>query len=208
MSAPAGWYHDATGVVRWWDGYRWGAAAPAATGPVTPPQVAPGTRTNTVWIWLVVLLPLAQLLLLIPTFADLQRTMTDMFASIPLDGSQADPQAVFTAEMAIFTSPWYVIVSLLGWAIYGLSVWFAYLDRRELSRRGFVRPFHWAWMFLSGWVYVIGRTVVIGRRGGRGAAPLWVFIAIQVVTFIVVMVWTVSLMQSIMSGVMTSIPTS
>jgi uncharacterized RDD family membrane protein YckC len=39
-SMPAGWYPDpfsTTGYVRWWDGERWGASAPA---PVAPPAPA------------------------------------------------------------------------------------------------------------------------------------------------------------------------
>ena len=60
---------------------------------------------------------------------------------------------------------------------------------RELAARGFVRPFPWAWTFLSSLVYVIGRHVVIRRRGGRILAPLVVTIAIQVAILLAASVW-------------------
>ncbi|KTR73670.1 hypothetical protein NS234_19740, partial [Microbacterium oxydans] len=63
------------------------------------------------------------------------------------------------------------------------------LGARGLAARGFVRPFPWAWTFLSSLVYVIGRHVVIRRRGGRTLAPLVVTIAIQVAMLLAASVW-------------------
>ena len=57
-----------------------------------------------------------------------------------------------------------------------MSAWFAYLDWRELGRRGVPKPFHFAWVFLSSGVYPIGRSVVVRRRTGKGIAPMWVAI--------------------------------
>ncbi|WP_368259272.1 DUF2510 domain-containing protein [Blautia wexlerae] len=47
--APAGWYHDPAGTLRWWDGQTWGVAAPPPTPPLAPKQVGidqagPGTE--------------------------------------------------------------------------------------------------------------------------------------------------------------------
>ena len=40
--APAGWYPDANGQQRWWDGAHWGAVAPAVA-PATPVGTDPRT---------------------------------------------------------------------------------------------------------------------------------------------------------------------
>ena len=64
-TAPAGWYPDPGGApsLRWWDGGRWTerlapAAAPLGE-PATPARVPDGAAVDTVWIWLVVFLPIA-----------------------------------------------------------------------------------------------------------------------------------------------------
>src|SRR5690606_35683868 len=80
-------------------------------------------------------------------------------------------------------SPGYLLSTVGGWVVYGLCVWFAYLDWRELGRRGVPRPFHWAWTFLSSVVYGIGRSVVVRKRTGHGISPMWVTIATLVVSF-------------------------
>src|SRR5690349_17509617 len=35
LSPPPGWYPDAYGVTRWWDGHQWGAAATPVPAPTT-----------------------------------------------------------------------------------------------------------------------------------------------------------------------------
>ncbi|WP_350353052.1 hypothetical protein ABS642_08965 [Microbacterium sp. A8/3-1] len=55
---------------------------------------------------------------------------------------------------------------------------------------------------LSPLVYVIGRHAVIRRRGGKGAAPLIVTIAIQVAVFIATMVWTVALVLQVTAAIL------
>lgn len=211
MSAPAGWYPDSTGTQRWWDGTQWTAATAAPANfavPGQPAHVAGGTSTNTVWVWVIVLLPLVSI---IPTFvylAYVQQAMMDLLHVIPLDGSDIDPQVMIGMQMGLIFNPWYLVLLLVGFATYGVSAWFAYLDARELERRGFTRPFHWAWTFLSVLVYVIGRTVVLRRHGGRGAAPLIVLIATQVVLCIAIFVWVGVTMTQFMDAVYWMIATS
>jgi hypothetical protein len=65
---------------------------------------------------------------------------------------------------------------------------FAVLDRRELLRRGVRDPFRSSWAILSGIIYVIGRAVVVRRRIGRGLAPMWVFLALVVLSLIATLV--------------------
>lgn len=209
-----GWYPDpaGSGGQRWWDGIGWTehvapAAAPAA--PVAPaaavPSAAPiasagpapyqpygtpvhrvpdGTPTGTVWIWLVVLLPLVPLVALF--FWDVRGY---------LEASMANP---YGGTTAIFLDPGYLALMVLGWVTYGLSVWFSYLDYAALGKLGYARRFHWAWTFLSALVYVIGRSVFVRREaGGRGMAPLWVVIAVNATSFVVVMIWTVWLIAQV-----------
>ena len=75
---------------------------------------------------------------------------------------------------------------------YGLSivllaaqVLLAVSDQRALRRLGIVRPFPWGWAFLNP-VYLIGRHVVVRRRVHGSLAPLWVWIVLQAVSFVVI----------------------
>lgn len=169
---PAGWYPDPHNALmhRFWDGRTWTAAT-------TPSQAsAPaGADGNTGWIWLIVLLPI------LPTLLMLFIPWEAMYAGAY---SVTDPRAIANAQMAMLLSPAYVLSSLLGWVGFGLSVFFAYRDYRELQARQIPRPVHWAWSFL-GSVYPIARSVVVKRRIGRGLAPLWVSVGVLVFGFIV-----------------------
>lgn len=188
MTAAAGWYPDASGTPRWWDGVQWVDVAPTV-GPTSPPQVPAGTSSHTTWIWLVVLLPLLTLVPMIGYLDHLQRSMVDLVASIPTDGSPPNPELIVGAPLDLIFTPWYLVALVVGWVTSALCIWSAYLDTRVLAERGFVRPFAWWWMFISPLAYVIGRHVVVRRRGGSGPAPLIVTVVIQVAVFALVMVW-------------------
>ena len=174
MTNPAaGWYPDPEDATRsrWWDGAQWtdNRSAPYVAATATADLRAPeGTDWKTAWIWLIVLLPL------IP-----------MIGLLTIDWSGlidvTDPTGLSTIGWLL--SPGYLLSSVGGWLVYGLCVWFAYLDWRELGRRGVPRPFHWAWTFLSSAVYGIGRSVVVRRRTGHGISPMWATIATLVVSF-------------------------
>ena len=217
---PAGWYADPSGTQqqRWWDGTRWtGHYAPAAAAASAPaaysqpgypqmspvygqtyvpqrPQLAPGTRIYTVYIWLVVAVPFVTVVLL-PFWnpfngMSLTRT-TNGYSSF--------------GSSAAFLGPMYFIIIGTGFITYGLTVLFAWLDSRDLSRAGVERPFHWAWTFLSPIIYIIGRSVIVRRVApGRGLAPIWVTIGLYVLSFVVSIIWTVALINTLSQLVSTS----
>jgi hypothetical protein len=192
-AVPPGWYPDQTtpGQLRWWDGTQWTAHVQAPYDPATAtviPKAPAGTKTGTVWIWLIVLLPLLSIgsLFLIDIAGYMQSVM-------------ANPTSV-SGMLSLYTSPGYLITLVLSFLLYGLSVLFAAFDARELTKRGVQRPFHWAFAFLGGIVYVIGRSVVVKRRTGQGLGPLWGAIAVYAFSLIVSMVWTFMMMQAIMNA--------
>jgi len=192
---PAGFYPDPSGGPgrRWWDGQRWtDRVEQAYTGAaVQQPALAEGTRTDTVWIWVVVLLPLLSVLG-IALFDWRGYFQSSIDASL-----SEDP----TASLSGFTYPGYLLLQLLSFLIYAATVVAAWLDWRALKKLGVVRPFHWAWAFLSSIVYVIGRCVVVRRRVRGGLAPLWVFIAVLVLGFIIDAVIVGSAVTDVLSSV-------
>ena len=189
QTQPAGWYPDPSGGrgTRWWDGQQWTqhVSDPALQVYASnePRRVDPSTPIYTPWIWLIVLLPLLSLVTLL--FWDMDSYLT---ASMSTD----DP-------FAQYSDPGYLVEQGTGWLIYGVSVLFAFLDRRVLLQRGFDRPFHWAWTFLGGIVYIIGRSVIVRRRSGRGLLPIWVYIAVFVVSMIVVIAKIVGAVSTAMA---------
>ncbi|MFJ3489925.1 DUF2510 domain-containing protein [Leifsonia aquatica] len=208
-----GWYADPYGAApqRWWDGTQWtghvsqavvpqpAATQPAATqpqytpypqpmAPVRParPELDASTPVGTVWIWLVALLPLLTVALL-PTI-QIHLPAIDLNDTTP---TIPDP-------IALIGGPWYFVLMGVSWLSYAAQVVFSWLDYRELTRRGVVRPFHWAWSFIGSIVYVIGRTVVVrGVANRRGMAPMWGAIAVIALSFIVSTIWTITLTTSI-----------
>jgi hypothetical protein len=201
-AVPPGWYPDQTtpGQQRWWDGTQWTehVQAPYSAAAATAVMKAPeGTKTGTVWIWLIVLAPLLGLSsFFLIDWADFIDSMV----------ATSLPGASFADSLAIYTSPGYIVSQLLGFVLYGLTVVFAVLDVRELKKRGVQQPFHWAFAFLTSIVYVIGRSVVVKRRTGGGLAPLWVYIVETVVVFIATIIFSVLLTQYMMQSVLTQVP--
>ncbi|KQS16372.1 hypothetical protein [Frigoribacterium sp. Leaf186] len=81
------------------------------------------------------------------------------------------------------------VVSLVLWV--GIVV-LAWLDHRTLRGRGLERPFAWGWALLGPLVYLIGRSVVVRRRVGGSAAPLWLYLGLTVLGSIVATIVVVS----------------
>ncbi|MFD1715650.1 DUF2510 domain-containing protein [Amnibacterium flavum] len=189
-SAAPGFYADPSGEaqLRWWNGQQWTADTQplAQSGPPVQPPLPEGTNTNTLWVWLLVLSPL---LSLVSVFA----IDWTAYMKASLDN---DPAAMLRQ----LASPGYLISQLLGFVLFAAGVLFAYLDWNALKKLGIVRPFHWAWQFLSP-VYIIGRTVVLRRRAHQGLAPLFVFIAVVVVSVIVAIVVVSSAVSVAFEGV-------
>lgn len=191
--APApGWYADPTGLagVRWWDGAQWSSytapmpASGTATGAGARPPLPEGAPIYTPFIWLIVLLPLLSSVAI--------WFYQPVLPRLTADGrpATADPAATFTPGYFVFTG--------FSLVIYALSVVFAYLDHRALLRIGLVRPFSWAWEFLSPLVYVIGRSVVVRSVARpRGLLPVWILIAVTVVNLVVSGIWSAVLFGQI-----------
>jgi hypothetical protein len=181
-NAPAGLYPDPADQARgrYWNRIAWtdlchtpGQLFPAGA----EPKAAPGTDGNTLWIWLVVFLPLVPTLLLL--FVPWSSTF------------DVDPTGGYAGVMRAYDlllPPFYWGAALLNWVVYGLTVFFAYRDVKELTSRGVPRPFHWAFAFLSSLVYAIGRSIVVARRTGKGYAPMWVEVGVVVVNIVVLIV--------------------
>lgn len=196
---PPGWYDDGTGsgLKRWWSGVEWTEHVTSPYSTATPPRPSlPADRlVYSVWIWLVVLLPVLSYV----SFFFWQPSF-DYVNQISSPGSVG---SVYSSMFSSILTPGYFVIAFGSWILYGLTVVFAWRDVVWLRAQGVVRPFHWAWAFLYGIVYIIGRSVIVYRVAApRGRAPIWVYIAVTVVGFIVVMIWTVTLM----SGVISQIP--
>ena len=210
MAAAPGWYPDPYGGagLRWWDGVQWtqhvagpvpaaAAYAPAAYAPAAGPAarrpLPEGPPVYTPWIWLVTLLPLVNAVIL--------------FTYRPFDGYTrmfADPQhPVIPDPVSLLGGPLFLVGTAVSWIALALTVVFAWLDYRELTRRGVERPFHWAWSFLASIVYAIGRSVVVRKvAGGRGAAP----IAASIVVLALTIVASLAMILIIFGTLMQSIP--
>jgi hypothetical protein len=225
---PAGWYADPNNALqlRWWDGMQWTEHyAPNPRPPVAPPvpqapqptpiaqpaqpyvntatyahvieperpKLATTTPIYNAWIWLIVVLPFLSILIL-PFWN-------------PLSGlsivQSSDGQFRAFAEPGFFASPFYFILIAVSFLANVLVVVFAYLDHRDLVRKGVERPFHWAWSFFtflsSGFlVYVIGRSVIVRKVApGRGLAPIWLAIALYAVSIVIAIIWASALFSSL-----------
>ena len=183
-STPAGWYPDPDDATRgrYWNGFAWtdlyhtpGQPFPAGAVPKAPP----GTDWNTPWIWWIVALPVLPTLMLL---------FVPWGAMFDIDPSAPTAHTGMTGTIELFLSPFYWGSFVLSYAVYGLTVFFAYRDVKELTARGVPRPFHWAFAFIGGVVYAVGRSVVVARRTGKGHAPIWAEVGVLVFSLVVMFV--------------------
>jgi hypothetical protein len=151
---------------------------PSPVQAAQPLKAPEGTDPNTVWIWILVALPVLGYLplLFIPW-----QYFGSMFADL------SDPGTMLRAEFAILSSPAYLGSLVLSFLIYAGTVVLALLDFRALTDRGVPKPFHWALSFIPSYgslVYIIGRSVVVHGRTGRGLGPLWLTIGLFVASVV------------------------
>ncbi|MCT9821014.1 DUF2510 domain-containing protein [Microbacterium sp. W1N] len=148
---------------------------------------APGASGDTLWIYLSIAASL------LPVFSIFFIDWTPFLA---ISATQSPTDADVAALMTGFFAQT-LLISVFSYAMIALSIVFAWLDWRELKRRGVARPFHWAFAFfalvISIGVYIIGRTVVLKRETGKGLTALWVWIATIVLAIVISIVWTVGL---------------
>ena len=149
-----------------------------------PRRVSPDTKTDTIWIFLAIVVPMLTFLLVpLIDFDGFIRAAVEAAQS----GSDFQNAATFMSVSASAT-----LVSILSYVIAAVSVVFTFLDWRELGKRGITERFHWAWSILGVVVGVgmlitiIGRTVVLRRQGLRAMTPVWVFVATVAVSIIIV----------------------
>ena len=133
-------------------------------------------------IWIMALLPLLG-----------TATLLTLNASV-LVGSPTDP-------LAMYRDPGYLATLASGWIVYGGAVILAHFDRKRLLRDGYDRPFHWAWTFFSGGVYVIGRSIIVRRRSGRGLAPIWLWIGVTLIGTIVALAKVGQMISPLLSSI-------
>lgn len=187
-STPPGWYPDPSFPqrMRWWDGVQWTphlAPATAQTMPVQRVLISNQTPVYHPFIWAITLLPLVSIIF--------------MFAWQPEFRMTTTRQGVTTVDPFSIYTPAYFLLLASSFVAYGLSVFFAYLDRQRLLKAGVERPFHWAWAFLNSAVYVIGRSVIVNKVAPkRGLWPIWATIAVFVISMVVAGIWTSNMMQS------------
>jgi len=198
-SVPAGWYPDPQNPAqqRYWDGGAWTDLfhQPGQPYPAGPELKAPpGTDWNTPWIWLIVVLPIIpSLLLLFVPWGSMFDSATTMSPGM-------------SSSLGLFLSPFYWGAIILSYVIYGLCAYFAYRDAKELAARGVPRPFHWAFVFIGGMVYAIGRSVVVHRRTGNGHQPIWAEVAVFVVGLVVSIYILVIVFSSMNQLIVNTIP--
>jgi hypothetical protein len=92
--------------------------------------------------------------------------------------------------------PGYRVDGFISLIFGAATIVLAHRDREWLIGQGVMRPFHWAWSFLSSPVYVIGRSVIVRRVAApEGLAPMWVAIGILLLGLVNVTVWVLTEIQ-------------
>lgn len=174
-----GWYPDPLGSARsrWWDGIGWTSdfrPVPTTTEPhafPARPLISAETPVLNPFIWLIVFLPLA---------SNVLQLAWSPFARL----GNLSPGQMSTGDPTPLFAPASLLVLAGSLVIDGITILLAYLDWRRLREEGVLRPFHWAWGFLTV-IYVIGRTLVVRQVApGRGLEPIWAMVAVFLIALI------------------------
>jgi hypothetical protein len=157
-----------------------------AYGAPTPPPKVPASTSPFTWaIWVLAALPVVSLVI---------AATQDYGSALDLRSAGPRPEAAIASALS----------SLVQLLVYAGTVVLAFLDWRELTRRGIVRPFHWAWAFIpvAGGVYLIGRSIVVRRRiegaPANALAPIWLWIGLNVIVMFIALVKAVEVFSSVM----------
>lgn len=157
------------------------------------PKAPEGAKVVTWHIWLLALLPIVSVIISLVTLSSYAPYIEKVIRESQ-SGSTSTNLAFPTGQG---------ISTVLDLLLAAVVVVVALLDYRALARVGVVRPFHWAFAFFTlltpfaSLVYVIGRSVVVHRRSGRGFGPMWLGIIVVAVGFIVVVVGFVGILSGI-----------
>lgn len=186
----SGWYPDPADprYLRWWDGVTWTAhlGPPASPLAAQRPLISEKTPVYNAYIWTITGLPLLMVVLFLSWNPEIRFYTTSKGTTSP------DPSSLFNVGYFLL---WGGLV-----VVYGASIALAALDYRRLVHVGVLAPFHWAWAFLGGVVYVIGRAAIVNKVApGRGWWPVGVIFAAWLLYVVVGSIKAMTWMQSMFS---------
>lgn len=156
-------------------------AAREMHAPHERPLLPPGTRVDSAWIWLIVVVPwvLASTIFLFDI------------------GTVLDALWIDDVERALaHVGEHLAVLAGSSLATIGFALVFAYRDARRLRTLGVVRPFPWGYAAIAGLVYVVGRHVVLRKVTPASAAPLAASIALYILWYGAFGTWAIVTLNS------------
>lgn len=167
---------------------------PAATrtmnAPHRRPPLAPGTRTDTIWIWLLVVTPWV-----------LASTIFMFDVAAVLDSLWVGDEAGALAHVGVHLG----ILVLSSVVTIGCALQFASRDARHLRSLGVVRPFPWGFAAIAGIVYLVGRTVVLRTVTRPAPAPLVAAGVLYVTFYAAFLLWGISTLRNALASLASAI---
>ncbi len=168
-------------------------APPAAVrtmhAPHERPPLAPDARTDTAWIWALVITPwvLASTIFLF----DIKAVLDALWVN---DSSGALGHVFLHVGVLAGSS----LLTI------GLALFYASRDARHLRRIGVVRPFPWGWAAVAGIVYLLGRTIVLKQVTRPPLTPLIVSAVLYLLYYAAFGVWAVATLSSALNSLGTA----
>lgn len=165
-------------------------AAREMHAPHERPRLPPGTRVDTVWIWLIVVVPWV-----------LASTIYLFDVREVLDALWVDDATAALGHVGLHLA----VLAGSSLVTIALALLFAFRDARRLRTLGVVRPFPWGFAAIAGIVYVIGRQVVLRKVTPASAAPLVVSIVLYVLWYAAFGAWAIVSVADALAGLAASI---
>lgn len=165
-------------------------AAREMHAPHERPLLPPGARVDTVWIWLIVVVPWV-----------LASTIYLFDIRTVLEALWVDDTTAALGHVGLHLA----VLAGSSLTTIALALLFAFRDARALRCAGVVRPFPWGFAAIAGIVYVIGRQVVLRKVTAASAAPLVVSIVLYVLWYAVFGVWGIASVTDALAGLAASI---